>query len=359
MPTPGKKRLTLFSILLLLFVLAGIVPLPYTVRGPCVLEPSGVWYLEHDGAGQLITGWDHNLLDAGGSRVLLQFNRPDFVEVALSSNLREGGIVQAGDTIAFIASREGFGQLRVLEAEHRGAQVELDRLLAGARVEDIEVAEQSVESARIKLDAFQPEMERIREQYKSGVATLSLLQETDGNYDLLKAELRVAEAQLKALQAGAHPEEITAARVEIERFHRLLESTRFITGATQPVVTPTTGKVRLGCGEGVMLKIERVDTLAVITFLPEASLSWLKEGQPIKITLTATNSAVLHCQLNRIDFMSDHLTNQYIGPVAISFIDNHDGKLQTGMKGSSRMEVGSQTLLSFVLAKFGISRVSG
>jgi len=350
--TPVKRRLVLSILIIAVLILAGTVPIPHTVKGPCVLNPAAVWYIANDGAGQLISGWEHNYLDAGGVRALLQFDRPDFVEVFISPRLREGEFTYAGDTVAFIASQEGIGHLRVLEAEYKGAQAELDLILAGFRNEEIEIAQRSVERAHAALDGYQPEMDRIKSQYKTGVVTLSIFQEAEGEYQLYEAELRLAEAELTAIQAEARPEDVAIFRANVERLQRSLETSEFLTGKTRPVITPISGKVRL-CGvDGIILKIERIDTLAAITLLPEATLGWLKQGQPIVIDIVADSSIPLHGLLNRIDFTRSDQVGGYTGPYGITFIDNRNSKLQTGMTGKTRMETGSQTLLSVIKAKF-------
>ncbi len=347
-----KRRFLVFAVVLIGLVAAGTVPIPYIVSSPCIIQPSAVWHITQDGAGQLITGWEHNLLDAGAPRALLQFDRPDFVEVSVSAGLREGSSVQVGDTVGVIVSREGLGQSMILETELRAAEVELDRLLAGARIEDIDVAERKVEMARVALDAFRPEMDRISSQYEAGVVTLSILQETKGRFQLLEAELRLAEAQLTALRASAHPDELALARVEIERLNKSIERIKYTTGMAQPLIAPISGRVSMGCGEGVLLKIERQDTLAVITFLPEAIIEFLDKERPVEIKLTAGNSTVLHGVLNRIDFTGSNQLGQYEGPYGITLIANHNGRFQSGMTGRTRLETGSRTLLSVLRDKF-------
>jgi len=339
-----------FALLLVFLVVAGTVPLPQSVRGPCVLEPVGIWYLARDGAGQIATGWERNLLDAGReppTSELMGIDRPDFVEVKLAPHLRDGGSVAAGDTVAVITSIEEAGRLSVLEAELKSSHAQLDALIAGSRAEDIEVARQEVHQARVALEAFTPERDRIKSQYESGIATLSLWQETEGQYQLLEAELGLAEAELKALQTGARPEDIAVARFEAEQIQRSLDSVRRLLGKRKAVVAPTGGRVSIGGVNGYLLRIERTDTLAAIMVIPEATLPWLTEGQPMEIKLTADRSEPLTGELHKIDFLTGELTGTY----AVALIDNRDGRLWAGMTGNARLMLGEQTLLSGLKAK--------
>jgi len=348
---PTKKRLIVVGLVLIGLIGAGTVPIPHTLKGPCVLEPSAVWYLSHDGAGQLITGWEHNLLESGGEHVLLQFDRPDFVEVTLTPKMLEGGFVQVGDTVAIVASSEGAGQQKILETELQRANMELNRLLAGERPEDIEVAKQAVLEAEVRKNALKPEFDRIKAQYESGAATLSQLQEIEGRFQGREAELRLANAELSALEAGARPEDITIAKVEIEGLRHSLESSNLMMARTRVVVAPISGMIRLGGNTGTMLFIERVDTLAVITALPEPSLLWLKEGQNLEIKLKSENSFTFSGYLDRIDFSKCSERGSYGGPVGITFLENHNGRLHSGMTGNTLLKTGNHTLLTMLQSR--------
>ncbi len=348
----AKRRLFIFIIVLAGLVVAGTVPMPFTISAPCIVQPSAVWNLARDGAGQIASGWEHNLLDCGVSQLLIQFDRPDFVEVAVSPDLREGSMVRSGDTVAVIESHEGLGQSRILETRLRAAEIELDRLLAGARREDIEVARQRVERARVAVDAFQPELKRVREQHRTGVVSLSVLQEAEGRSNLLETELRLAEAKLTAMTADARPEDLSLARIKVERLRESLESLRYVTGKSRPVLAPIDGKVRLGGSEGVMLEIERQDTLAVITILPESTVDFLEEDQPLEIILTSMSSTVIPGTLQKIEYVNSGQPGQYQGPCGITLIANSDGRYRSGMTGRTRFKTVSRTLLSVILERF-------
>lgn len=319
-----------------------------------MLEPSAVWYLAHDGAGQIVTGWKQNLINAGGEQVLLQFNRPDFVDILLSPELKEGCNVKIGDTLAVIVSHEGLGQIKINEAKLQLARAELDLLLAGTRPEDINVARQAVKSAEIGRNALLPEYERIKAQYEVGAATLSQLQDIEGRYRQYEADLKLAESELKVLEAGARPEDITIAMKEVESIQASLEMARFTTGITRPITAPLSGIVKLGGSSGSILNVERIDTLAVLIRLPETSLNWLEKNQVIEITLASEIRVFFETYLEGIDFTRDEETGLYQGPCGIAFLPNNDYTLRTGMTGNAKLDTGKRTLFSAVKTKFNM-----
>ena len=96
------------------------------------------------------------------------------------------------------------------------AQANLEKLMAGARPEEIEAAEANVKKAKAQLEAAQKELERQKQLFESRAIA----------YQQAEAELKVAEANLQKLLAGARPEEIAAAEADLKRAQAALEEAR-------------------------------------------------------------------------------------------------------------------------------------
>ena len=96
------------------------------------------------------------------------------------------------------------------------AQANFEKLMAGARPEEIEAAEASVRKAKAQLEAAQKELERQKQLYESRAIA----------YQQAEAELKIAEANLQKLLSGARPEEIAAAEADLKRAQAVLEEAR-------------------------------------------------------------------------------------------------------------------------------------
>ena len=139
------------------FLVASItIPFNQNIKGPCYVRPGAVWSLSRNGAGEITTSWERSYFNPGAPQMLIQVERPDFVEVMFKPELYDGAYVQVGDTIAFIVSRDGVGRQGILEAELAMNQAELAALEAGARPEDIEVAAAELKVTTAEYAAFQP-----------------------------------------------------------------------------------------------------------------------------------------------------------------------------------------------------------
>ncbi|MCS7264391.1 MAG: biotin/lipoyl-binding protein [Armatimonadetes bacterium] len=96
------------------------------------------------------------------------------------------------------------------------AQANLEKLMAGARPEEIEVAEANVKKAKAQLELAQKELERQRKLFENRAIA----------YQQAEAELKIAEANLQKLLSGARPEEIAAAEADLKRAQAALEEAR-------------------------------------------------------------------------------------------------------------------------------------
>ncbi|MFZ8850947.1 HlyD family efflux transporter periplasmic adaptor subunit [Fervidibacter sp.] len=101
-------------------------------------------------------------------------------------------------------------------AELIAAQANFEKLMAGARPEEIEAAEASVRKAKAQLEAAQKELERQKQLYESRAIA----------YQQAEAELKIAEANLQKLLSGARPEEVAAAEADLKRAQAVLEEAR-------------------------------------------------------------------------------------------------------------------------------------
>ncbi len=102
------------------------------------------------------------------------------------------------------------------QADLIAAQANLEKLMAGARPEEIEAAEANVKKAKAQIEAAQKELERQKHLFESRAIA----------YQQAEADLKIAEANLQKLLSGARPEEIAAAEADLKRAQAVLEEAR-------------------------------------------------------------------------------------------------------------------------------------
>lgn len=338
------------AIILSLFLFAGTMPFNQSVKSVCYVESPSVWYLTNSGAGEIISGWERNLLDPGVKSVLFHFERPDIIEFELTRGLVDGDIIAKGDTVAVLVSREGIGRREVSEASLTMGVAEHDALLQGAREEDIEVAAAEVKKFEIELETSRLGMIRAEALYDSGFATFDEYMEAEGLNKLMAAELELAQTKLKAFRAGARPADIEVAGRNIEMLDRFYRSGERVMGRNEAIISPINGRLKLGNNLEAWVLIERLDTVAVYIQVPESSVSSLETGQPVEISILADIQPFRTGALTGIEYFQGAITAP--GAYAVVLLENQDGSLSPGMTGKAKLSIGKQTLLDGIKLSF-------
>lgn len=138
----------------------------------------------------------------------------------------EGDIVAEGDLLAELDATRARHQLQVSQAQLEKAQAQLRDLAEGASVEEIRVAEEQVERRRVQLPYLEAEAKRAQELRRRGVFSEAETERLIGSYEIGKAELRTAEANLEQVRANASATEIAILQADIDRLTAEVEYNR-------------------------------------------------------------------------------------------------------------------------------------
>ena len=93
----------------------------------------------------------------------------------------------------------------------------MDLLKNGARPEEIAIAEQRAEMARVQMEFAQSELTRANELLETSAASAKEADKAKREYDLAERMLAAAEENLERVKSGAREEEIRAAAAEVTR----------------------------------------------------------------------------------------------------------------------------------------------
>ncbi len=338
------KRLLLLVLLIAFIGISGTVPLQQSIDCVCAVEPADVWYFMRDGA-QISTGWEKKLLDSNSPRTLRQFESTDIVEVELV--VSNGSAVSIGDTVATIKSQEQIGQLLELQAELREAVAQRAALIAGERIEDQMVAKQRLNRAQATLEAYQSEYDQVKELYEKDFAPLSDWQREQRRYRLYEADIEVAQARYDASLVGARSEDVSVIDAEINRLQQLIDNANSSQMRMETITTPLGGIVRLGDLEGVIMRIERNDTMAVTIIVPEVVAGNYPLEQSVNILLSAQPDSIRFGKIKQINYIATDQINAY----GTLFLENSDNKLHSGMNGIATLPLGEMTLWQSIRIK--------
>lgn len=127
-----------------------------------------------------------------------------------------GQLVEAGDPLFRIDTRELEAERKARRAEVDAAEAELARLRAAPRPEDIPPARATVEAARAMVNNARVNFERNERLMRTDAGVQQDLDTARYTYESAKATLDEAEAQLDRILAGTWEEDLKVAEAKLE-----------------------------------------------------------------------------------------------------------------------------------------------
>lgn len=101
------------------------------------------------------------------------------------------------------------------------AKTDLDKLKAGARPQEVALAEQAVTQARIARDKAKQESDRDQQLFKEGFVSGQQAQSSKSAFELAESALKQAQSQLDLTKAGSRKEDIDSAVQRLDAAKRL------------------------------------------------------------------------------------------------------------------------------------------
>ncbi|HMQ68428.1 MAG TPA: efflux RND transporter periplasmic adaptor subunit [Ignavibacteria bacterium] len=204
----------------------------------------------------------------------------------------EGSLIKTDDVLVMLDHELLDIQLRQAAAGVDIAQAQLDLLLSGARKEDIVLAQDQVESAKINLDQAAADKERFQQLYSTYTITLKQLEDVLTKYEIALNQYNSAEENLNKIKNITRKEDIESAKANVQKNRVSMELIQQnIDDCT--IKSPVTGivsKKYSETGEYVtpgssVMKISDLKTVNLYIYITEPELGKIKLGQSADVTI--------------------------------------------------------------------------
>ncbi|MCB0728235.1 MAG: efflux RND transporter periplasmic adaptor subunit [Ignavibacteriae bacterium] len=204
----------------------------------------------------------------------------------------EGSIIKTDDILVVLDHELLDIQLRQAAAGVDIAQAQLDLLLSGARKEDIILAQDQVESAKINLDQASADKERFEKLYSTYTITLKQLEDVLTKYEIAVNQYNSAQENLNKIRNITRKEDIESAKANVQKSKVSMELIQQnIDDCT--IKSPVTGivsKKYSETGEYVtpgssVMKISDLKTVNLYIYITEPELGKIKLGQSADVTI--------------------------------------------------------------------------
>ncbi len=135
----------------------------------------------------------------------------------LQINVSEGSAVHKGDTLAVLDVPEISAKLQQAGGAIESAQGQLNLAVNGATGEQVAQVQGQIDAANAQLQFAEESFQRMSNMYADSLISAQQFDEVRSKYKAAQAQVRSLQARKTEVQKGARPENIQAARGQVER----------------------------------------------------------------------------------------------------------------------------------------------
>jgi multidrug resistance efflux pump len=271
----------------------------------------------------------------------------------------EGSQVHSGDLLAHLDDADVRAAVAQARAEVDRITASLAKLRRGARPEDKRRARALVAARAHDLRFAKLNAERKTRLAAEGVGSDAEVDTARRELELRGTALQQADADLRLVESGFRPEDVTAAQAELSRAQaelarqekrfKLLEIRSQIDGV---VMTPKLKEhlhERIVVG-GTFCELADARRVRMEILVPEREIDSMRIGQP---TVVKIESYPLHPFLGKVDFIATAVSQDGEDRVlrVVSEIDNAEGLLREHMVGYATIDAGKERIGSLLLRR--------
>ncbi|HET6402890.1 MAG TPA: HlyD family efflux transporter periplasmic adaptor subunit [Candidatus Kapabacteria bacterium] len=202
----------------------------------------------------------------------------------------DGTPVDSGSLIAVQDHSSLDIQLREAQAAVDQARAQLSLTQQGARIEDIQTAEQAVSQAETNRKLAADELERTQNLVKGGAATKQQLDQEEAKFRVAQSELDQAEASVSKSRHLARPEEISAATAHVDQLVAARDAIQkeiddsYITSPLKGTVTHKVAEQGELVAQGATVAtVTDLSSVYLMIYVTEEELPRIKLGQKVDV----------------------------------------------------------------------------
>jgi multidrug resistance efflux pump len=299
----------------------------------------------------------------------------------------EGDLVRQGDLIARLSDRAVRAELQKFEAQIEENRARLKLLEAGARPQEIQLAQIAIARADEQLKFKRDRLERDQLLYAQQLLSLNDYEESARQAASLESDLAEARRKLDILLAGTRPEEIEAVKAQaasLETQRDYLEDQlrrgRVVSPAAGIVATPSRQLKELKhqlVGKGDLIaKVHDFKRITAEIAVSEREIAGVSTGRPVALKVRAYPDWIFHGQIIEIATTAQGAAASNSGAssqpgsgggasggalksantiLVTTEIDNSAGLLKPGMTGTAKIYCGERRLIDLVLRRLSLT----
>lgn len=295
--------------------------------------------------------------------------------------VKEGDQVKAGDVIARLADKDVRAELLKTEAQVREAQANLRKLQAGTTAESLAVARAAVSRAEDAAKFAQGKLARSKQLFDRQALSPQEFEAAQEQAATADNDLAEARSKLRVYLRGNRPEEIEAAKAQLDRLEAQRNFLDTQLGLLD-VVSPASGVVATPARElkemqgqfvakgALIAKVYAVTTVTGQIVITEKEIGDIRVGQEVALKSRAYPDMVFHGTVTTIATAAEGISSAAaegaaaakVGATAgtgvrtfviTTQIENGVGLLKPGMTGLAKIDGGDRRVVDLIARRLG------
>ncbi len=226
-----------------------------------------------------------------------------------------GDSVKQGQIIAQIDQTDYLQRVKEIEARVALAKAQLEEIEAGARMEELRQAEETVRAAQSRFENAKLHRERMEALFNRKVISKKELDVAEMEFTVAEAQLASSLEHLKLLREGARRETREASRAKLREVEALLAQEKIRLQYTQ-IIAPFSGEIsRRFVDAGTLVSpstpivsLIHTRTLKAIAHVLEKDVPLVKTGMKASITTESFPGKIFEGRIVRINSALDPMT---------------------------------------------------
>jgi hypothetical protein len=294
------------------------IPLHISTIG--IIYPQAEYKIEKTNSDEIITTLNYYLSTKAGVTKSFIFDRGDVVNLDIFSSLHDGKILDIQDTIGIIHSLILDDRLTELKGNLALANARLKSFISGEKQSLINEAKQKVILEKLKVTEQETIVSRMKELKEKNLISQQEYEIAENTLDLFRAQVNIAEAQLKTVSTGVKNELIEQINTEIKLYK---EQLKILNNKKEEylLLSPIKGRVRRFYNSDTLLLVQDISSMItnipiklfnsqdveigqkVSIFSPEFSLKQNAEIIRIDSTVTLSNNQQIMYTYAKINYL--------------------------------------------------------
>ncbi len=260
-------------------------------------------------------------------------------------NVRVGDQVSAGDVLLQIETNELELRVQQARAALEAAQANLQRVVEGARPEEVKQAEAALAQAAANFVNTALVYERSKKLFESGVLAAKDWDAVQAQFEVAQAQRLSAEKSLDLIKKGARESDIAATKAQVRQAEVALKSAELqlsYAAVKAPISgTIASASVEVGgtAGGAPVATILDLSTLEIDLRVGEREIVLLEPGQSVRVVVDVLPNQVFEGIVDTVSPAADPVTGLFGVKVKV---DNSDGTLKSGMYASASIVVSAK-----------------